>query len=127
VQVSSERIVIFKLVEGREKAVQTLGYSDLLTAQPVSVQVHFLQCCGSGSGIRCLFFLPRDPESGMGKKSGSGSEMNNPDHISESLETIFGIKILKFFDADPGFGINIPDPQHCFSHLPYIAFKFFTM
>jgi hypothetical protein len=42
VQVSSERIVIFKLVEGREKAVQTLGYSDLLTAQPVSIQVHFL-------------------------------------------------------------------------------------
>ncbi len=27
------------------------------------------------------------PGSGMGKKSGSG--MNNPDHISESLETIF--------------------------------------
>ncbi len=54
-QVSSERIVIFKLVEGREKAVQTLGYSDLLTAQPVSVQVPFLQCCGSGSGIRCIF------------------------------------------------------------------------
>jgi hypothetical protein len=50
--------------------------------------------------------------------------MNNPDHISESLETIFvWVKILKFFDADPGWkklnsdpgtGINIPDPQHCF-------------
>jgi hypothetical protein len=42
--------------------------------------------------------------------------MNNPDHISESLETIFGLK-LKFFDAGPGWkkfgsGINIPDPQH---------------
>jgi hypothetical protein len=41
--------------------------------------------------------------------------MNNPDPISESLETIFGVKILKFFfDADPGWknsdpgsGINI--------------------
>jgi hypothetical protein len=82
---------------------------------------------------------PLDPESGMGKKirfpdprwvkkSGSGSWMNNPDHISESLETIFWVKILKFFDADPGSGmekirirdpeekkfgsgINIPDPQ----------------
>jgi hypothetical protein len=32
----------------------------------------------------------------------SGSGMNNPDHISESLETIFWVKILKFFDADPG-------------------------
>jgi hypothetical protein len=59
----------------------------------------------------------------MGKKSGSGSGMNNPDHISECLETIFfWVKILKFFDADPGSGIekfgswiNIPDSQHCYS------------
>jgi hypothetical protein len=28
----------------------------------------------------------------MGKKSRSGSGMNIPDHISESLETIFGVK-----------------------------------
>jgi hypothetical protein len=38
----------------------------------------------------------------MGIKSGSGSGMNDPDRISESLETIFFIKIFKFFDADPG-------------------------
>jgi hypothetical protein len=55
--------------------------------------------------------------------------MNNPYHISESLKTIFGVQILKFFDADPGWskfgsrirdgknsdpgsGINIPDTQH---------------
>jgi hypothetical protein len=75
---------------------------------------------------------PLDPGSEMGKPDpdlGSGSGVNNPDHISESLETIFGVKILKFFDADPGWktfgsgirngkisdpgsGINIPDPQH---------------
>ncbi len=42
----------------------------------------------------------------MGKKSGSGSGMNNPDHISESLETIFWFKIIKFFDADPGSGME---------------------
>ncbi len=58
--------------------------------------------------------------------------MNNPDHISESLETIFWVKILKFFDANPGSGmetigsriweekkigsgINIPDPQHSYN------------
>jgi hypothetical protein len=63
----------------------------------------------------------------MGRKSASGSGMNNPDHIFLSLETIFLVKILKFFDADPGSGmetvrirdgkksdpgsgINIPDP-----------------
>jgi hypothetical protein len=28
--------------------------------------------------------------------------MNNPDHIFESLEKIFGVEILKFLDADPG-------------------------
>jgi hypothetical protein len=36
----------------------------------------------------------------MGKKSRSGSRMNIPDHFSESLETIFGLKILKLFNAD---------------------------
>jgi hypothetical protein len=39
----------------------------------------------------------------MGKMSGSGFGINNPDHISDSLETIFWVKILKFFDADPGW------------------------
>jgi hypothetical protein len=37
----------------------------------------------------------------MGKKSESGSGMNNPDHISEYLQTIFWVKILKIFYADP--------------------------
>jgi hypothetical protein len=39
----------------------------------------------------------------MGKKSGSGFGMNNnPDHISGSLKTMLWVKILKFFDVDPG-------------------------
>jgi hypothetical protein len=63
-----------------------------------------------------------------------GSGMNNPDIIFLSLKTNFfaflGVKIYKFFDedpgsgmetdrirdgkkSDPGSGINIPDPQHC--------------
>jgi hypothetical protein len=50
-----------------------------------------------GSGIWCLFDLwIRDP----------GSGMNNPDIISESLKTIFWVKILKFFKADPGSGME---------------------
>jgi hypothetical protein len=49
-------------------------------------------------------------------------------------ESIFGVKMLKFFNADPGsgifltvdpgwknsdpgFGINIPDPQHCLNYI----------
>jgi hypothetical protein len=46
----------------------------------------------------------------MGKKSESGYQ----DHISESLETTFWVKILKFFDADadPGSGIFLTlDPK----------------
>jgi hypothetical protein len=35
----------------------------------------------------------------MGKKSESKFGMNTPD---QSLETIFWVKILKFFDEDPG-------------------------
>jgi hypothetical protein len=41
----------------------------------------------------------------MGKKSGSGSGMNNPDHISKSLYFL-GIKYSKFVDADPGSGME---------------------
>jgi hypothetical protein len=55
----------------------------------------------------------------MGKKSGSRSKMSNPDHISESLETIFWDTILQFIDADPESGMEKvrirdkhPDPQH---------------
>ncbi len=46
--------------------------------------------------------------------------MNIPDHISESLETVFWAEILKFFAADPNPGIfqtldpgsgNLFDPE----------------
>jgi hypothetical protein len=39
------------------------------------------------------------PGSSMGKKSGSESWINNPDNISDSLRTLFG---LKFFDVVAG-------------------------
>jgi hypothetical protein len=42
-----------------------------------------------------------DPDPGSSALLAPGSDMNNPDHISECLETIFWVKILKFFDADP--------------------------
>jgi hypothetical protein len=51
----------------------------------------------------------------MGKKSRSGFGMNKPDHISESLETIFLVKILQFSNADPGwkkFGSRIRDGKN---------------
>jgi hypothetical protein len=48
----------------------------------------------------------------MGKKSGTGSGMNNPDNISGSSETLFWVKILKLLMRIRGSGINIPDPQH---------------
>jgi hypothetical protein len=41
------------------------------------------------------------------KKIRIGNEMYRyyPDHISESLKTIFWFKILKFFDADTGYAV----------------------
>jgi hypothetical protein len=46
-----------------------------------------------------------------------GSGMNNPDHIFLELRNhffaFFGVKILKFFDEDPGSGmetVRIRDP-----------------
>jgi hypothetical protein len=47
-----------------------------------------------GSGAILIFFTH------------PGSGMNTPDHISESLEIMFWVKILKFFDADPGSWIE---------------------
>jgi hypothetical protein len=54
-----------------------------------------------------VYFGPLDPGSGMGKNQDPdpGPGMNIPNHFSESLETIFWVKILKFSDADPGSGI----------------------
>ena len=90
--------------------------------RPHRYHKYWYRCCRSG--IRCLL----TPGSGMGTKSKSGSGMNIPEYISESLETLFGVKILwsgsgirNLLDLDPGSGIkkfwsgiNIPDPQHCY-------------
>jgi hypothetical protein len=43
-----------------------------------------------------------DPNPGSGAFLTPGSGI--PEHISESLETIFRVKILKFFDTDPDPG-----------------------
>ena len=71
----------------------------------------------------------------MGKKSGSGIRIEQPGSYFLELRNHFlGLKVktLKFFDADPGSGmetvrirdekksdqgsgINIPDPQHCYN------------
>jgi hypothetical protein len=55
-------------------------------------------------------FLTPGSGSGMGKKKNQDpdwSGMNIPDHIYESLETIFGSKMFEFFDADPDPGSGI--------------------
>jgi hypothetical protein len=64
-----------------------------------------------------------DPGSDAFVTPGSESGMNNPDHISESLETIFGLKYLNSLMRirDPGWkkfgsGIKIPDLKH-WAHL----------
>jgi hypothetical protein len=60
-----------------------------------AILLTFKQCCGSGTGSG-----PQDPESGM-EKFWTESGINIPYHISKSLITILGLKIFKFFVADP--------------------------
>jgi hypothetical protein len=98
----------------------------------------WIQCCGSGSGIGCLF----DPWIRDGRKSASGSGIRDEQPGSYFLElrnnflAFFGVKIRKFFDEDPGWrqlgsgmekfgsGINIPDPPHWLDPDPhYCIFK----
>jgi hypothetical protein len=64
-------------------------------------------------------FLPLDPGSGMGRKSGSGSGIRDEQpgsyfpELRNSFFGFFGVKILKFFDVDPGSGmetVRIRDP-----------------
>ncbi len=71
----------------------------------------------------------RDPGYGVFLTPGSGTGMNNPDHISESLETIFFVvnylnSLMRIQDPRwKKFGSGIrdeknSDPQHCFSLAP---------
>jgi hypothetical protein len=65
--------------------------------------MHYCSVADPDTGSRCLF----DPGIWVRYKIRiPGSGMKSPDHISGSLETIFRIKILKFFDADPGSGME---------------------
>ncbi len=89
------------------------------------------QCCGPGSGIRCLFDpWIRDGQKNQDPDPGWTSRIIFP----RAKKQFIGLKILNFFffDADPDTGsflpwirnpewkklesgINIPDPQHCHS------------
>ncbi len=83
----------------------------------------FYQCCGSGSGIRCLF----DPWIRDGRK------VKIPDPgwttliiFPRAWNSFLGLKYLNFLmrirygknsdpgwkNSNPGSGINIPDPRH---------------
>jgi hypothetical protein len=86
----------------------------------------------SGSGIGCLFD-PRIRDPGWEKVSIRIRDEQPGSYFLELRNhffAFFGVKILKFFDedpgsgmetvrirdgkkSDPGYGINIPDPPHC--------------
>jgi hypothetical protein len=68
----------------------------------------YKKCCGSGFGIRCLlcFIDPWIRDSDQRCKK-SGTRMNIPDIISESLETIL-------LTLDPGW--KNPDPGIRYKH-----------
>jgi hypothetical protein len=54
--------------------------------------------------ISLLRIRIRDPLPFLVPESGSG--VNNPDHVSDSFETIIWVKTPKLFDADPGSGME---------------------
>jgi hypothetical protein len=73
-----------------QQAFQLLDSTSVGFWDPCSVHADtYIQCSGSGSGTRCLFY---PSGSGMGKKSRSGSGINILDHISKSFEAIFLVK-----------------------------------
>jgi hypothetical protein len=89
------------------------AYDPLFTYIQVQNNQRNRHCCGSG--IQCLF----DPGIRDGEKSESGTTI--PDLIFKSLQTIFWVKIHKFFVADPDpvlfqpwidLGWKNPDPHY---------------
>ncbi len=72
--------------------------------------------CGSGGSGSGAFLTP-----------GSGIRDDQPgSYFRELINHFFGVKIIKFFDAYPGWekfgsGINIPDPQHCIIDIKQTA------
>ncbi len=65
------------------------------------------KCCGSGSGIGCLFDpWIRDP--GSEKVSGIRDEQpgSNCLELRNQFFAFLGVKILKYFDEDPGSGME---------------------
>jgi hypothetical protein len=117
----------------------SLQYQAVLVPARTKLFQCFLQNSARQAGLRFCSVADQDPGSGAlltpesemrirsrdGKKSGSGSGMNIPDHFYKSLKTVIGFKYLKslmrirnlFFPGSGmekfGSGINIPDPQHC--------------
>ncbi len=100
------------------------GYTSLFTSSVVNPDPGFGAFLTPGSGME------KNPDPGFG--------VNIQDHFSWILETIFQLKIFKFFDADldpgsaifltwirdpgwknsdPGSGINITDPFTFISNI----------
>jgi hypothetical protein len=66
----------------------------------ITVKHTCVQCCGSRSGFRCFF----DPCLRDGKNPDLRSGINIPDHSSESLVLIFGVKNFYILCCGSGSG-----------------------
>ena len=87
---SSNEISCIPLIFSR-KPKQKRILAEQRTALMNNSSLFFSHWCGSGSEIRDLVpFWPLDPGSGMGKKSGSGSGMNNLENLN----------CIRFFSAE---------------------------
>jgi hypothetical protein len=117
-------------VEDKLKAEEELGRTAILLGGSRFViginnrSVWFRNVCITKPVLRIRIrdpvpFSPLDPGSGMGRKSSSGSGIRDEQPGSYFLElrnhffVFFCVKILKFFDVDPGSGmetVRIRDP-----------------
>ncbi len=97
---------MYSVVKSLKNKCLGFAVGSTAVAPPTTQPAAGLSCsCGKPAARQAVLRIRiRDPVpfwllagSGMGKISGS-----SPDHISESLETLFGVKIIKIFDADPG-------------------------
>jgi hypothetical protein len=79
-EMTPPRDLIFRLYNS---PCHSVGQMDTVLINLDSDRATILQCCGSGTEV---FLTPGSGIRDGLKKSGFGSGMDNPDHISESLE-----------------------------------------
>jgi hypothetical protein len=87
-------------------------------SQPVSTAVHRSQCCGSGSGIRCLF----DPWTRIRDRFFSGSRIPTP-YFLELSDKFLGKKFYNSLKSAQIFFLQHLKNKIIFNFVKFVATK----